>query len=249
MHILANILFESNRLLKSIGASARHQFAPRLQPIEMDRGDVIHHTGDDVEWVYFPQKGLVALLSETTAGESVESGLIGPDGAVGIFEACGSRKLLSTAVVRVPCIAVRVSAASYRELFASCPGLRTAVHRHVEILMAEGRQFVICNALHSVEARLARAILDALDKSRLTTILPVTQDSLAQALGAQRTTIAAQISSLQRRGVIRSGRGAIEIPDREKLEQLACSCRETLEYARQAIYAPEQPACDELLTA
>ena len=246
---MTNVLFESNWLLKSVGMPVRHQFAQQFQPVEMQRGNALYNTGDDVEWVYFPQRGLVALMSETTEGESVESGLVGPDGAIGIFEACGSRKFLSTAVVRVPGIAVRVSATSYRDLFASCPELRTAVHRHVEILTAEGRQFVVCNALHSVESRLARAILDAMDKCRLTTVLPMTQDALAQALGAQRTTVASQISSLQRRGIIRSSRGAIEVPNREMLEKLACSCRESLEYARQAIFAIDKPACDELLTA
>lgn len=246
---MTNFLFESNRLLKSVGASVRHQFAPRFQPVGMTRGDVLHNNGDNVEWVYFPQGGLVALLSETTAGESVECGMVGPEGALGLFEACGSRKLLSTAIVRVPGVALRISASSYRDLFAACPGLRSEVHRHIEILMAENRQFVICNALHDIESRLVRAILDALDKSRLTTILPITQDSLAQAVGAQRTTVASQISGLQRRGLIRSSRGAIEISDREGLEKLVCSCRETLNYARQVIYAAELPACDELLTA
>lgn len=246
---MTNVLFESNRLLQAIGASLRHQFAPRFQPIEMERGDVLCNTGEDADWVYFPQRGLVAILSETTAGESVESGMIGPDGALGLFEACGSRRLLSTGVVRVPGIAVRMSAASYRELFASCPELRTAVHKHMEVLIAEARQFAVCNALHSVESRLARAILDALDKSRLTTILPITQESLAQALGAQRTTIASQISRMQRLGLIRTSRGAIEAVSREKLEKTACSCRETLEYARQEIHAFRGPTCDALLSA
>lgn len=246
---MTNVLFESNRVLQAVGPAMRTKFAPRFQPVEIMRGEVLHNTGDDAEWVHFPQRGLVALLCETTAGEGVQASVIGPEGAVGAFEACGSRKLLSTAVVRVPGIAVRISAAFYRELFASCPELRTAVHKHMEVLLAEARQFVVCNALHSVESRLARAILDALDKSHLATILPVTQESLAQALGAQRTTVASQISRLQREGLIRSSRGAIEAVDRERLEKLACSCRPTLAYAREAIYAGASPACDELLTA
>ena len=246
---MTSSIFESNRLLQAVSLAVRARFAPRFQIVEMARGSFLHHTGEAVEWVYFPQRGLVAILSETTAGETVESGMIGPDGALGLFEACGSRKLMSTAVVRVSGIAARISASSYRELFSACPNLRTAVHKNIEVLMVEARQFVVCNALHSVEARLARAILDALDKSRLKTLLPITQESLAQTLGAQRTTIASQISKLQRKGLIRSGRGTIEVVDRLKLEQTACSCRETVEYARMTIQGFQEPACEAMLSA
>lgn len=235
---------ESNVLLRTLEPSAKARFAERFQKFDLVRGQVMHNLGDEVEWVHFPRNGLVAVMAETVAGESVESGMVGREGALGIFEACGSGQLFTRAVVQVSGEAQRLSAASYRELFAESASLRTAVHKYVEFLLLEARQFVLCNALHTVESRLCRSILDALERSGLERALPVTQESLAQMLGAQRTTIAACMSKLYREGVIKGGRGSLEILDRAGLERSCCSCRETLRYARGELQASERLSCE-----
>lgn len=175
---------ESNVLLRSLEPASKARFAQRFQKFELVRGDVLHNLGDEVEWVHFPRHGLVAVMAETVAGESVESGMVGREGALGIFEACGTGQLFTRAVVQVGGEALRLPAASYRELFLESASLRTAVHKYVEFLLLEARQFVLCNALHTVESRLCRAILDTLERSGLDRALPVTQESLAQMLGA-----------------------------------------------------------------
>ncbi|HVW74239.1 MAG TPA: Crp/Fnr family transcriptional regulator [Rhizomicrobium sp.] len=244
-----HVMFEANRLLQAVEPAERQRFVGRLQQVELRKGQILHHIGSPAEWVYFPSRGLISVLSETVAGESVGCGIIGRDGAVGIFEACGSRRLFLTAIVRIAGEGVRASAATYRELFASSSGLRTAVHKNMEMLMMEARQFVVCNALHGVEARLARFILDALDRSKLEHALPLTQETLAQMLGAQRTTIASCMSKLQRNKVIRGGRGAVYVLDQQGLEQATCSCHETMEYARRAIQASNDASCEGALAS
>ena len=87
-----------------------------------------------------------------------------------------------------------------------------------------------------MESRLIRSILDVLDRSCIDGALPLTQETLAQMLGAQRTTIAVAMSKLQRAGLIKSGRGAVEIRDKATLERLACNCRKTLQLARTEIH-------------
>ena len=229
---------ESNVLLRTLEPSAKARFTARLHKFELVRGQVLHNLGDSVEWVHFPRHGLIAVMAETVAGESVESGMVGREGALG-------GQLFTRAVVQVGGEALRMSAASYRELFVESAALRTAVHKYVEFLIMEARQFVLCNALHTVESRLCRSILDALERSGLDRALPVTQESLAQMLGAQRTTIAACVSKLYREGVIKGGRGSLEILDRPGLERLACCCRETLRYARGELQVSEEKSCEE----
>jgi CRP-like cAMP-binding protein len=242
-------VFEANGLLQAVIGGDRERFVSRLQLIELVRGQTLHAVGDPLDWVYFPVCGLVSVLSETVAGEAGGAGIIGRDGAVGIFEACGSQRLFSTAMVRIAGEAIRMSAATYREMFTASAELRTAVHKSMEILLMEARQFVICNALHSVEARLARSILEALRKGSVGPELPLTQVNFAEMLGAQRTTIASCMSKLQRRKIIRSGRGAIEVLDRARLEQAACSCYETMEYARAAIQSSGVTSCEAALAS
>jgi CRP-like cAMP-binding protein len=118
------------------------------------------------------------------------------------------------------------------------------VHKYVEILLTEARQFVACNALHGVEARLARSLLEALERSRDGLALPVTQETLAEMLGVQRTTVTAAVAQLQASGALRSTRGLVEVVDPEMLESTACVCREVLQVARAEIYGSSKKACD-----
>jgi CRP-like cAMP-binding protein len=233
-----------NALLKAVSLPVRASFRASLQLVALGKGDVLQEPGQPLEWVYFPEEGLVSVLAETQAGEAVESVNIGREGAVGVFEACGSRMSFSRAVVQIPGAAWRMRAQNYREMFAACATLRTEVHKYVELLLAQARQFVLCNAIHPVERRLSRFLLDALDQSGVDGQLPFTQESLAQVLGVQRTTVAACASVLQRGGLIRSGRGTIEVVDREGLERTACTCRPTLSYIRRELAASALDACE-----
>jgi CRP-like cAMP-binding protein len=131
---------------------------------------------------------------------------------------------------------------------ASCStlpkGLRIAVHKLVEVLLAESRQYVACNALHTLQSRLARLLLDIRDKGRCGSTLPVTQEAAAQMLGVQRTSVALSVAALEKAGALRRGRGAIEIVDGPGLEREACTCRETLSLAREEIYAALEAVCE-----
>jgi CRP-like cAMP-binding protein len=179
------------------------------------------------------------------AGEAVQTATIGWDGALGAFEACGTRQSAALAVVRIDGAAWVMHDADYRRLYEASEDLRTEVHKHVEILLAEARQFAACNALHSVEARLSRLILEALERSRADDVLPATQETLAEMLGVQRTTVTAAVAQLQAAGAVRSTRGQLEVLDRATLEKTACSCREMIRAARADIRASDENACDE----
>jgi CRP-like cAMP-binding protein len=227
-------VFESNFLLRTVDRSLSRQFASRFHHFELRRGNVLHDQGHPAVLV-FPFSGLVAILSETLAGESVQTGMVGCDGAIGAAEALGSGQFLSKAIVQVSGVGVRLSANHYRDLLESSNAFRTASERHMEAQLVEARQIVACNALHTVESRLARSILEALERSCLKQTLPITQEGLSQMLGVQRTTVAVLLSKLQREGLLRNGRGAIEVLDKPGLERTACSCRETLLFARSEI--------------
>lgn len=226
---------QSNWLLRTIEGSARKSFESQLHRYELRRGAVLHDSGDQAASVIFPEYGLVAVMSETLAGESVQTGMIGCDGAVGAIKALGSGQFLPKGLVQVHGSAWRVSACVYRDLLNHCDDFRAALERYVEVQLIEARQIMACNALHSVESRLARALLETRERSCLDGVLPLTQEALSHMLGAQRTTIAVFVSKLQRHGLLRSGRGMIELLDTAGLESIACSCRETLKFVRAEI--------------
>ena len=242
-------LFAKNELLRAVEPTLRPQLAKRLSVIELARGDALFRPGEAVARVYFPLRGLVGLLAETRDGQGVNSVMIGREGAIGVFEACGSRQFFAEAEVQVEGQAAVLSAAAYRELFNDSASIRTAIHRYVEQLMSETRQSVICNSMHGAQARLSRVILEALDRSGTGDTLPLTQETLARMVGTRRTTIAEILSRLQRETIISTRRGALNVERRADLEARACSCREGLRSVCAAIWQSSEPACESTLTA
>lgn len=232
-----------NFLLGAVEPENLIDLGGRLSHVELRRGEELHSPSDAVEYVYFPDGALVGILSETLSGEAVVTGLIGFDGAIGVFEACGSRKAHMRGMVLVAGSSYRMRAADYRGLYDASPGLRTAVHKHVESLLAEARQSVGCNAIHPVEGRLARTLLEASERCDGANVVALTQEALAQMLGVQRTTVAVAISALQKQGNLRSGRGAVEL-NRDSLEKIACSCREILQTLKYEIRTARAESCD-----
>ena len=233
-----------NWLLRSVDPALLAQTEPRMRRLTLTRGQVLQQPGEAIENVYFPEGALIGLISALPAGDSVQTAMIGWDGALGVFEACGSRRSAFLAEVQVEGAAWVMSDDDYRRMYEASGDLRAAVHKYVEILLTEARQFVACNALHSVEARLCRSVLEALDRSRDGRLLPVPQEALAEMLGVQRTTVNAAIAQLQAAGAVRSSRGVLEVRDREALERSACCCRDTVRMARAEIYASDETVCD-----
>jgi len=234
-----------NWLLSSLEPGMRPRFEPQMRRIELARGEQLQHPGEAVHKVYFPEGALVGLMSAMPRGDAVQTAMIGWEGAVGVFESCGTRQSAFLAEVQVEGPAWMMGAEDYRRMYEASESLRTAVHKYVEVLLTEARQFVACNALHSVEARLSRSLLEALERSRDGRVLPVTQEALSEMLGVQRTTVTAAMAQLQSNGALRSSRGMVEVLDRGALETTACVCREVLQAARSEIYGSAKRACDE----
>lgn len=233
-----------NWLLKATDPAVHTRFEPHLRHVRLTRGQVLQRAGEEVAKVYFPEGALIGVISTLASGEAVQTGMIGWDGALGVFEACGTRQSAFQAEVLVEGEAWVMTAEDYRAMYDASPALRTAVHKYVEILLTEARQFVACNALHSVEARLCRSILEALERSCDGQTLPATQETLAQMLGVQRTTVTAAVSGLQAGGALRTSRGQLEVLEPATLEESACICRAALQTARAEIYAADDTSCD-----
>jgi CRP-like cAMP-binding protein len=234
-----------NWLLNSLEPPVRARFEPRMRQLALTRSEVLQRPGEQIEKVYFPEGALIGLISAMPAGDAVQTAMVGWDGALGVFEACGTRQSAFLAEVQVEGSAWCQPADDYRRMYEASEALRTAVHKYVEILLTEARQFVACNALHSVEARLSRSVLEALERSQDGRVLPATQETLAEMLGVQRTTITAAVSQLQAAGALRSARGVLQVLDRQALERAACCCRETVRMARAEIYASGETVCDD----
>ena len=212
-----------NQWLASLDAEDRARLAPHLRKKNFSRGHVLHEAGEIAEAVWFPMQGAISLLTLVDEDKAIETAVVGTEGLVGA--ACGPMNgtLMTRAVAQTDGRAVCIASNRFSDALAESETLRAATARHTEALFAQVQQLAACNAQHLLEERLARWILmldDRVGGGRLN----LTQQSIADMLAVRRATVSEVSSALERRGLIRRTRGALEVADRAGLERAACAC-------------------------
>jgi CRP-like cAMP-binding protein len=144
-----------------------------------------------------------------------------------------------TSLVRAAGTASRIPASRFHLAFNHSPAIRNVVLIHVRAILIQFQLGVACNALHPVEARMARWLLDLRDRIDHD-VLPLTQEALSQILGVRRTTVTLLMRRLRASGAIRSDRrGQIEV-DRSRLAAVACECHDTMRREVEHIFSTIQ---------
>ena len=140
--------------------------APHLKDIVLEQGAVLQEQGERIEQVYFPHDGIISLLAVMRQGDAIETATIGYEGAVGSFAGLGPRRSHTRAVVQVTGTASRIAASHFRKVADDSEAVRALIVRYGEMLLIQVQQTAACNALHGVEARLSRWLLQVRDRTR-----------------------------------------------------------------------------------
>lgn len=221
--------YSANRLLAALRPEALADLAPYLSLVDLAGDAVLFDVGDDVEVTYLPcGPTQVSLLVVTSDGQEIETVSIGQEGAIGGMVSAGFKPAYGRAVVRTPGHAFCLPLHRLEEVKTRSSVVADLFHRYADVMIAQMMQTVACNALHPIEQRACRWLLFAHDRSGDEPIR-LTQETLAQMLGVQRTTISAVARALQDAGIIHIGRGRVTVMDRPALEKRACECHDAVE--------------------
>ncbi len=121
--------------------------------------------------------------------------------------------------------------------------LRSQLVRHGLAVYAQIQQTAGCNASHPVESRLARCLLQTHDLS-CGCKLVLTQESMAQMIGARRNSVSLVASTLQQANFIQYSRGHIEITNLDGLTKTACECYGSVKAQYERLLRPRCPTED-----
>jgi CRP-like cAMP-binding protein len=212
-----------NRLLAALDPTDYALVRPHLSTACFEQGAILQEQEAPVAQVYFPMSGLVSLVSVMEDGQEIETAVVGRDGAVGAFVGLGNWNAFTRATVQIPAACAVIAETHFRAAVSRSERIRDLILRFKEGLLGQIQQTAACNALHPLEARLARWLLQALDLIDERE-LPLTQESLAKMLGVRRTSVTLVANRLQADGLIRYRRGHIVVLDRVRLEDAACEC-------------------------
>jgi CRP-like cAMP-binding protein len=226
----------SNRFLATLPPHDFSLLAPHLRMIPLERSVMLHDVGEEIEHVYFPHSGTVSLVAVMQSGATVETATIGHAGVIGASAGLGARSTIAQARVQLPGTAARISASQFQAAAAQSQALRDLIVRYNDVLLAQVQQSVACNALHGLEARLCRWLLqthDCIDGN----VIPLTQEFLGQMLSVRRTTVTIAARLLQSAGLIRYRRGHIQLLDRAALEEISCECYAVIRQSADEVFS------------
>jgi CRP-like cAMP-binding protein len=200
---------------------------PALAALSVTRlrrqGDVLLETGNRIKNVYLPNSGLFSLLVVMKNGKSLEVGSVGRDGVFGGMVAFGILHSQVRVVALADMEVAAIEAQQFRKTAVADPAILQACVIRNEALLLQARVLAACNALHSVEARLARFLLQFADRVS-SDGFRMKQESIASVLAVRRTSVTEAASRLLEAGAIAYSRGTIEITDRPALIGRACEC-------------------------
>jgi CRP-like cAMP-binding protein len=142
---------------------------------------------------------------------------------LGVQVALGVTHNTLTSLVQGEGEALRMAQRTFRTALQKSAPLRHEVNRYTFVVMSQTARNAGCNRFHVVESRLARWLAMTSDRAHSTSF-SITQAFLAFMLGVRRVGVTLAAGNLQSRGLIRSGRGKIDILDLEGLRAAACTC-------------------------
>ncbi len=230
----ANVLLFRNRILATLPAPEVARLAPHLLPRVFRRNQTLYDAGQAIESIYFLEDGVCSLMVAMENGGTVEVGVVGCEGFVGMAGLMGAVRSPNRCFVEIAGSGYAVKAKALSEQYVNSSGqLRLALQRGVQAMFAQIVQTAACNRVHELEERLARWLLMCRDRMQADE-LPITHESLAMMLGTCRSSVTVAAGILQKAGLIECSHGHMRIEDRKGLEKAACECYSVIrdEYAR-----------------
>jgi CRP-like cAMP-binding protein len=213
----------TNRLLEALPRADLTTLEPDFERVKLAFKSTLHEPGSSTPFVHFPDSGVLSVLTVLADGSAVELGHVGNEGMVDISVFLGLEVSESRIIVQVPGSARRMHGEAFRRHLQGMPALRKLIGAYVLEFFTMVAQTAACNRRHPIEQRLARWILMTHDRVA-EPVFPVTQEFLAEMLGAARPKVTRAAQHLRSLGLIAYERGTMHVVDRAGLEAAACEC-------------------------
>ncbi len=213
----------ANRILSSLPPEDYERILPDLKAVPLKFRLSLHEPGDKMPYIYFPNTGVISMLTVMEDGVAVEIATIGNEGLADLFTFLGLEESDSRLLIQVPGTAMRMESARFREHVAQIPVLRQVVGYYAVALFALVAQSAACNRMHPMVQRCARWLLmthDRVDAAEF----PMTHDFLSEMLGVRRPSVSVAAEALQAADLITYHRGKVTVLDRPGLEAASCEC-------------------------
>jgi len=217
----------ANKILRGLPRKEYKIVFPRLEWVDLPVHTVLNQEAKSIENGYFINAGLASILTVMVGGKSVEVGLTGVEGFVGLPLVAGFKSSSTRVIIQIGGSAFKIAAKDLVRLLRECPVLERSLQQCSQSMALQSTQVAACNRLHDVNQRLARWLLMSQDRVG-GDVVGLTQEFLAHMLGTRRASVTVAAGVLQKAGLIGYTRGEVTIRDRAGLESATCECYDSI---------------------
>ena len=177
-----------NRLLLALPPDNLRRLLCELEQVPCKRGEVLIDADSSLDYVFFPDSGVISVVAVYANGDTIEMATIGREGCSGMQSIFRAKSSSVRFLVQIPGSATKLSRAAFTRAMDSMPAFRSLMFAYVRAFLEQILVSVACNGAHSLKQRLARWLLMMRDWTDGDTLL-ITQALLAEMLGAHRPSI------------------------------------------------------------
>jgi CRP-like cAMP-binding protein len=214
-----------NTILLGLPRRERTAVLAKSEFVSLAARTILTDMARPIEFCFFLNSGVASIINVMSDGKSVEVGLTGKEGFVGLPLIVGYSTSPTRAIIQIEATGYKMRAQDLKSALRTCPKLEEALQRYSQELSIQSIQIAACNRLHEVDERLARWLLMSQDRVGATTF-PLTQEFISHMLGTRRASVTVAAGILQKAGLITYTRGQVTIEDRAGLESASCECYE-----------------------
>lgn len=227
----------TNRILLALPHASLDRIKPFLEPLIMERGQVIDRMNGPIKHMYFVNRGLVSVVKTMRDGRTVEIGAVGLEGVTDPNALFGIDRALLETMVQIPGSAFRIEREILKREMGRDVAVRDIMQKYIRFAFSQIAQTAACNRLHSLEERCCRWLLLAHD-SALADNFSLTHEFLAMMLGVRRSGVSIVAHLLKKAGLIDYRRGRVTILDRAGLMDAACECYGSTQMQLEQLFGP-----------
>lgn len=228
-----------NRLISGLPPIEYHHILACCEQVELELGSILCEPNTLYQHVYFPLTGFISQVTTMDGHQSLEMGLIGNEGMLGVTLVLDCNTAPMRGMVQGEGGCLRMTASQLKRELRKSPALHDILNRYLYVTMLQLAQLTACTHFHEVEQRLARFLLMTHDRAH-SNFLYFTHHFLANVLGVRRSSVTVAAHALQARNIIQYTRGEICVLDRRGLEKASCACYNTdVDYYNQLLPAKE----------
>lgn len=222
-HLVMNPVSEKNKILASLSPEVLERLKDCMKPVNLMSGTTIYYPEASIDYVYFPESCVASRLSLLEDGSTVEIGIIGNEGIIGITSFVGAALAHNWTVVEVSGSAYRLSTRTFLKKLKEENELRSAIANYYNQFFMQVSQLAVCRSRHTLMEQFCLLLL--MIKDRISSEqMHITHEAIARRLGTRRAGITVAANQLRKEKVIDYTRGHIILRDRRKLEDFACEC-------------------------